>query len=170
MCNSSPRSHTVCSDLVSHLIQECRPRVRQVLAHFLQAHAGFFVHPSERAVVVRGAQSVEFGAQELEVERFHLDQQSHDAHGFVRIGAQAFSGAIVQRTDQALIAVVVVAFKTDPFEIRGPPQSGVAGSQKCFGIGLNLAQFVTDAGRDDHGWVELTANLVDLNPQGIETA
>jgi hypothetical protein len=87
---------------------------------------------------------------------------------FVRIGDQAFSGAIVQRADQALIAVVVVAFKTDPLKVGGPPQSRVAGSQECFGIGLNLAQFVTRAGGDNHGWVELTANLMDLDPQGVQ--
>jgi hypothetical protein len=62
-------------------IQKDIPGFRQVLTHLGPADPGLVVRQTQCPVVARQAQGLQFAAQVLEVERFHFDQDSQDAHG-----------------------------------------------------------------------------------------
>jgi hypothetical protein len=120
------------------------------------------VRTTQRTVVAGDPQRDQFAAQVLGVERFHLDQQSHHPNRFEWVRVEQLEGAGVQGADQGLIAALIITFKTDPLELRGPPELRITGAQERFSIGFDFAKFVPGGGRDDHVRVELSPNLMHL--------
>jgi hypothetical protein len=115
-------------------VQEGVPGFWQVLSHFRPTVSGLVVREPQRPVVAGHAQRVQFAAQVLEVERFHLDQDSQDTHRLERIALQLLEGALVQGFDQALIPDLVLAVEVNPIQVRAAPQAGVFALKEGFGI------------------------------------